>query len=329
MKHFELIQKDIDVLPMLEELVRNANAWNARAGQQKKAQVPCEASGIAIRDLRASHIRGRRRCDVHESHNTSLASQFPAVVAFLERFAIEQDAELGRARLVRLGGEGCVHPHVDRGNYYAQRDRFQLVIQSPQGSRLQVGDEDQNMQVGELWWFDNMQVHEAKNASKGDRVHLLFDLLPRVPTRRRSPPPPRIDLESVSHNLNDMLRETRVTLERGEMRVVQDAVCLYLVGREDPRRWERFQQKWDNTTDGAIVHPMQRTISLVLGEDEATAKKVRRCTRVMVWALEEIETGSLRWDQVTDAIAEAGGMRKVAQAWKQAQGVSQFEAVAQ
>ncbi len=35
------------------------------------------------------------------------------------------------------------------------------------------------MQTGELWWFDNKQMHEARNDSDEDRIHFIFDLLPR------------------------------------------------------------------------------------------------------------------------------------------------------
>ena len=35
------------------------------------------------------------------------------------------------------------------------------------------------MREGELWWFDNKQVHEAFNDAQAERIHLIFDLLPR------------------------------------------------------------------------------------------------------------------------------------------------------
>ena len=36
------------------------------------------------------------------------------------------------------------------------------------------------MREGELWWFDNRAVHEAFNDGDEDRIHLIFDLLPRA-----------------------------------------------------------------------------------------------------------------------------------------------------
>ena len=34
------------------------------------------------------------------------------------------------------------------------------------------------MAEGELWWFDNDQMHEAFNDGGEDRIHIIFDLLP-------------------------------------------------------------------------------------------------------------------------------------------------------
>lgn len=38
------------------------------------------------------------------------------------------------------------------------------------------------MREGQLWWFDNRQVHEARNDGKEERIHLIFDLLARDQT---------------------------------------------------------------------------------------------------------------------------------------------------
>ena len=52
-----------------------------------------------------------------------MSRKFPVIRAFLEAFAAEQDAELGRAKIVRLKPGHTVYPHIDRGEYYRVRDR--------------------------------------------------------------------------------------------------------------------------------------------------------------------------------------------------------------
>jgi len=115
--------------------------------------------------------------DVHESEPTPTAARFPVSVALLSRLAGQLGGVLGRALLVRLAPSSIVYPHIDEGEYYRIRDRYHYVIDSPSGSVLTAGDEAMTMKAGELWWFDNKQMHSSRNDGSGWRVHLIFDLL--------------------------------------------------------------------------------------------------------------------------------------------------------
>ncbi len=177
MKHFSLIQKDIDVNPILQEITRWPEAWDIQTGRQK-VTVQREARAIPIRGLRKSKIAGRARRDVHESRFTTISHQFPQTTRFLCNWAERLDAKLSRAKLVNLSPGHRVYAHSDRGAYYACRNRLHLIVQS-EGSWMRCGDEENTMRVGELWWFDNKQVHEARNDGATDRIHFIFDLEPR------------------------------------------------------------------------------------------------------------------------------------------------------
>lgn len=115
---------------------------------------------------------------MHETRATTLSRQFPYTMAFLQSFALERRGELSRAKIVSLPTGHRVYPHIDRGDYYARRDRFHLALQTGTGCWLKAGDEQVEMQASELWWFDNKAVHEAHNGSTGERIHLIFDLRP-------------------------------------------------------------------------------------------------------------------------------------------------------
>lgn len=189
LKAFRLMKRDVDVRPIATELAANPEAWFAQTGRQQ-VRVQREAIAIPIRGLRKSKLVGRNRRDVHASRWTTLSRSFPAVMAFIEAFARERDASLGRAKIVSLPPGGRVHAHVDRGEYYACRDRYHLVIESA-GCAMRAGEEVVVMRTGELWWFDNKTEHEAWNDSDAPRIHLIFDLEPgrserRAQRRRRS-----------------------------------------------------------------------------------------------------------------------------------------------
>ena len=123
-------------------------------------------------------MSGRKRSDVHESRWTTGSRRFPFACQFLTEIAQELDSRLSRAKIVCLPAGRRVYPHIDRGEYYAVRNRYHLVLRSSLGSWLKAGDEETRMHEGELWWFDNNQMHEAFNDGDQDRIHMIFDLLP-------------------------------------------------------------------------------------------------------------------------------------------------------
>ena len=177
MNCFRLIRRDVDVAPFLEEIDERPEVWLEQTGR-RSIRVQAAAEAIPIRGLRKSKIAGRKRRDVHESRYTTLSRSFPYTRRFLEEFARSMEAELGRAKIVNLPPGKRVLPHVDRGEYYACRDRYHLVLDSS-AAWMRAGDEEVSMKPGELWWFDNKSIHEAWNPSARRRIHLIFDLKPR------------------------------------------------------------------------------------------------------------------------------------------------------
>ena len=180
MKHFERIRRDIDPAPFLAEIAGVDAAWDVATGRQDKIAVQREAQAIPLRGLRKSAIAGRARRDVHESRWTSGSAAYPIACAFLREIAGTLGSELSRAKIVRLPAGRRVYPHVDRGEYYRLRNRYHFVLKSSAGSWLKAADEEVRMREGELWWFDNDQMHEAFNDGEEDRIHMIFDLLPRA-----------------------------------------------------------------------------------------------------------------------------------------------------
>lgn len=186
MKHFNRIRANVDTEPFLAELAAHDDVWNRITGRQDKIAVQREALAIPLRGLRKSMIYGRKRSDVHESRWTTTSADFPTARAFLDDIANALACDLSRAKIVSLPAGKRVYPHIDRGEYYRLRGRYHLVLKSAQGSWLKAGDEEIRMQEGELWWFDNDQMHEAYNDGDEDRIHMIFDLLPYTNRARAS-----------------------------------------------------------------------------------------------------------------------------------------------
>lgn len=83
------------------------------------------------------------------------------------RASAAQSPQLQDCSLAGFGGR--VYPHVARGEHYRARDRFHVILAS------------------ELWWFDNKQVHEARNDSVSERIHLIFEFELRESKAREAP----------------------------------------------------------------------------------------------------------------------------------------------
>ncbi|MBO6554845.1 MAG: aspartyl/asparaginyl beta-hydroxylase domain-containing protein [Roseitalea sp.] len=178
MQHFKRLKSDVDPKPFLDEIESIDDAWAQSTGRQDKIEVQREALAIPLRGLRKSAIGDRKRRDVHESRWTNSSAPFVLARQFLEAFALEQDGILGRAKIVCLPAGKRVYPHIDRGEYYRVRNRYHFVLRSTDGSWLKAGNEEVRMKEGELWWFDNDQMHEAHNDGELDRIHMIFDMLP-------------------------------------------------------------------------------------------------------------------------------------------------------
>ena len=98
----------------------------------------------------------------------------PKCVEFLNGFSKTYGGGIARVSLVLLPSGSDVTPHIDAGTYYESKDRFHLVING--SYMVQVGTDVQRFSEGELWFFDNKQVHSTRNNEQTERVSMIFDV---------------------------------------------------------------------------------------------------------------------------------------------------------
>lgn len=139
----------------------------------------------------ATQLSYSKRCteNSHFLYRTNLYKSFPKTLEYLHSFARENNAYLQRTSFALLLPNSTVLPHSDTGEYYKSRDRYHLVIQSEKGSQFSSGNEEQILKQGELWWFNNKEIHSVKNLNETPRIHIIFDLLPKskYPLKERLP----------------------------------------------------------------------------------------------------------------------------------------------
>ena len=184
LKNFKRLRRNIDVAPLLDEVMHHADLWDRDTSRQDQLAIhgqtrafmlwcytePASADKLFRESFPGAFTYvGRRRDNV--------ATKFPRTCHFVEQVARRSLGLLGRVAIVSLKPRGKVERHVDDGMYYKLRSRFHLVLKSPNGSRFVSGDEQTLMHEGELWWLNNRLPHEAYNDSDQDRIHLIFDIL--------------------------------------------------------------------------------------------------------------------------------------------------------
>ncbi|TMP78447.1 hypothetical protein CWB73_16675 [Pseudoalteromonas phenolica] len=177
-KHFKQIDFPIPYQTITDEINKNKALWLINTSRQDNIKVQRETNTIFLRSALKPLPAGISGNDFHQDRETAMAQHFPQLMHTLYQFAESIEGQLSRVTIVRLKPDGRVYPHIDEGEYYKYRDRYHIVIDSPEGSEMIAGDEKVIWQQGEFWWFDNKAIHEAKNHGRSFRVHIIFDVLP-------------------------------------------------------------------------------------------------------------------------------------------------------
>lgn len=192
MRHFHLLRAGIETAPLANAIVRNPQLWNEhtlRTQHAGTAHSDVDDIWLRFNDVEAHKVgassdstqsRGVGACSIlddHESINYPAMSALPAargLIFDLMRMVVGE--RLGRVIVTRLPAGKSIEPHVDGGDHAAYYDRYLFVLQCPIGCSFRVGAETVQMQVGDLWWFDNGIEHEVVNLGADDRIVMIVDI---------------------------------------------------------------------------------------------------------------------------------------------------------
>jgi hypothetical protein len=175
MSSFKLIKTNIDIQPFVDEIQKNQSSWYYDTKRQKIYGVHKATHSIPLR-LHPEPKRDEFPGDIELVVNTPMARKFTSLLSFAHKTAEDLHGDLGRVLVTKLAARSYIGLHYDHGEYYKKRDRFHLVISHEGESGLRVKDEEQLLEIGTLWCFDNYDWHSAFNNGTGDRIHLVFDI---------------------------------------------------------------------------------------------------------------------------------------------------------
>lgn len=168
--HYKL-REGINVLPMLKEVAMQWDDFHLETGRQDT--IECQSETMSINLVKAQASLSKNINDTHATEESEWYSRYPKVREFINWFEQTYGGMIFRIAIVHLPPQGKVHPHIDFGEYYRDKDRFHLVLSGYYD--MIVNEERQLFSAGDLWWFDNKQMHDVENVSEMPRIAIIFD----------------------------------------------------------------------------------------------------------------------------------------------------------
>lgn len=185
MKNFLRIAEQMDVLPLLLAIQRRPELWKEDTYLRDYPQGPFgEVESIMLRfpekrvfELEEQLAKYKESLEQHFCIDYPPYKVLPEARGLIMWLMSRVGGEmLGRCMINKIKPGGRIFPHVDTPAHTEFYSRFHIVLQSNPESVFRAGDEELNMQVGEVWWFDNSQEHEVNNHGDCDRIHLIVDI---------------------------------------------------------------------------------------------------------------------------------------------------------
>lgn len=99
---------------------------------------------------------------------------------FLESIKKLYEKQYGKGKfkriiLTKLKAKTNIDIHIDQGESLKNCFRTHIPIITNPDVHFFVNGEQKNMKEGEIWEIDNEKLHEVRNQSKFDRIHLIID----------------------------------------------------------------------------------------------------------------------------------------------------------
>ena len=172
--NIRIIKEGIDPKPFLDQM--DSDHWNW-VSRQKNLGGKKNPYGF----LPLVWAKVPPGIDPHEHSGkepTGLYDHYTEIHKFWKKYKIKKT---GRAAFFKLAPGRKVLEHIDRGDYYKNKDRYHLSLQGKY--RYRVGDEEMIVEPGTFFWFYNKVPHSAENVGDVDRITFVWD----VPHHKSNP----------------------------------------------------------------------------------------------------------------------------------------------
>lgn len=178
MKNFHQIATGIDVMPAMQEIMRNQDLWDKNTLRTKTPGTPhAEVNDIWLLFNEIDPADPMRAANdlIVRPYEAWLKLQWCKKLA-IDTLARVWGRQLGRVIVTKLEPGKQIPSHKDAGAPAQYFSRYQIALQSLPGAIFTIEDEAVMFESGSAWWINNRAEHSVKNNSKDDRVVLIVDV---------------------------------------------------------------------------------------------------------------------------------------------------------
>lgn len=180
MRYFQKIASGVETLPLMLDLYRQPELWDANTARTGGAGSFEGTSDIWVRFRAPEELTSREAfaepfTPMFYPAWHALPHLRPIVFGLMARL---EAVQLGGVLLTRIPARGAVTRHNDRGRWHPTffRTKAYLPLATNDKCISTCADESVVMQVGDAWLFDNLQDHSTENNGDTDRITLIVSL---------------------------------------------------------------------------------------------------------------------------------------------------------
>lgn len=151
--------------------------WEEDQTRQNAApDVHNETNAIVVREISNSWSKGE---PFEPNTVTSDQRLLDLIDPIIKDHELMYDGIVGKVVFIKLPAGGRVNDHYDNGDYLSMVRRHHVPILTNELVKFRVANNVVNMKPGECWEINNSKMHGVVNLGSTDRVHMLFDIMPR------------------------------------------------------------------------------------------------------------------------------------------------------
>ena len=173
-KYFKQVAS-FDTINIKQEL-KDTNLWNWL--NIRKAFYGSKHNSVDDIVLRFQSVQGKFKVknffDTEECSDFFVQQYLPHTMEVIKQ--LTKGFSVGRIVIAKLKAGGIIDSHIDEGLYHKNYSRYHMVVDTNKEVVFTCLDEQQHMNEGSIWWFNNRVTHSVINNGITDRTHIVLDI---------------------------------------------------------------------------------------------------------------------------------------------------------